>query len=140
METTMVPLKVGYEAVTGDDAARVAAFRATLPHQRVYASMEEAALRFGLPMTGQEIHDRVRWTLRPRWHLPFNARIGVAVLGLLAAVFLGALAPWAWSRWMFNPGSIDAGCVHSVCPERAERRIESFVATESRQQVGNELT
>ena len=88
--TTLESLKVGWGADTAQ-ADRLATVREGLPHQ---TSALEAALRFGLPMTGREIHERVRATLPQKWRLPFPARVGVALFSILALAFafLAALA------------------------------------------------
>jgi len=96
METTLAQLKVEHGTVEDEgQRAQLVKIRQTLPHQRAQEVVEEAALRFGLPMTGQEIHEQVRQTLRPRWRLPIPARIGVMIFLLVAGVFLGYFAPWA---------------------------------------------
>lgn len=102
METTLRQLKVAHEPVRGLDAVqaeRLASIQATLPHQQHAGVVEEAALRFGLPMTGQEIHERVRHTLRPRWRLSLAAKVGVSIFAILTVVLLGVLLPWAWWAW-----------------------------------------
>ena len=96
METTLAGLKVTHEAVADERGAElVAQARALLPYQQVQSQAEEAAIQFGLPITGQEIHERVRRTLRPRWHLPVAGWIGVIIFSCLAALFLGGFTPWA---------------------------------------------
>ena len=92
-------LKVTDTPVEAAQRERVTRAREALPLQRAQSAAEEAALRFGLPMTGQEIHERVRRTLRPRWTLPFQSKTGVVVCAFFAVVFLGILAPWGWAAW-----------------------------------------
>ena len=90
-------LHVGPEHVEAKHRERLRALRETLPHQR--DAMEDAALQFGLPMTGQEIHDRVRRVLPARVGLPLPARIGVGIFAVGTTIFLGVLLPWALSYW-----------------------------------------
>ena len=92
-------LKVSDIPVEAAQGEGVTCARETLPLQRTYGVAEEAALRFGLPMTGQEIHERVRRTLRSKWTLPFQSKTGVVVCAFFAVVFLGILAPWGWAAW-----------------------------------------
>ena len=100
MDTTLAGLKVANERLMGEDTReRIARARASLPNQQVYGATDQAAVQFGLPMTGQEIHERVRATLRPRWHLPDSAKVGVGIFVVLTPVFLGILMPWAWASW-----------------------------------------
>ena len=106
MDTTMTRLRVRQERLDDVQRERIARVRGELPNQRQYGAADEAALQFGLPLTGQEIHERVRATLRPRWHLPDAAKVGVVLFGVLTLVFLGVLMPWAWASW----GACRASC------------------------------
>jgi len=92
-------LKVTDVPVEASQRERVARVYEALPLQRAHNATQEAALRFGLPMTGQEIHERVRRTLRPRWTLPFNAKIWLVICAVFTIVLLGILAPWGWTAW-----------------------------------------
>ena len=91
-------LHVGSEQVEAKHRARLRALRDTLPYQR--NAVEEAALEFGLPMTGQEVHDRVRRMLPARFRLQLSARFGVGIFAALGAVLLGVLLPWVLSYWL----------------------------------------
>ena len=91
-------LHMGPERVEDKHRARLRSLRQTLPYQRDV--VEDAALQFGLPMTGQEIHERVRRVLPARFGLPLPARIGIGIFAVLSAVFLGVLLPWALSSWL----------------------------------------
>ena len=91
-------LYVGSERVEEKHRVRLRALRATLPYQR--DAVQDAALEFGLPMTGQEVHDRVSRVLPARFGLPLPARVGVGIFAVLSAVFLGVLLPWALSSWL----------------------------------------
>ena len=97
METTLARLKVGHETVTDNgQAARLTKIRAALPHQQVFSM--EAALQFGLPMTGEEIHQRVIATVAWWRGYAVNVAIWAIVCISLGGSMFGYTMSYAYSE------------------------------------------